>query len=174
MNSKALKTIFLLPLTPLVFIFLICLGLLSCRDEPGKLSAFQVKEVQDSVSQMAERIARDVSRKGPVAWLDYFEDTPNFFMASEGNLVFPDHDSASNFIKKFLVTYISDIQLRWSATRIDPLTRKLANMAAHFQEKIRFSSGKQTEEEGYFTAVAERSSKGWQLRNAHWSIVGSK
>ena len=122
---------------------------------------------------MVEMIAKDVTREGPVAWLRYFENTPGFFMASGGNLAFPDNDSATNFIKNDLVKIISKIELRWSNIRIDPLTPAFANVAANFHEDITDSTGKKMTD-GYFTGVAERAPQGWQLRNAHWSYLSIK
>jgi len=151
---------------PLLFSFMA----LSCRHQPEELSAGQYFGVRDSVTQMADRIARDVSRRGPVAWLSYFENSPDFFMASEGVLALPDYDSAKNAIQQTLVKSMSNIRLQWSNIKVDPLTERLAGMGAGFHEDITYSSGKKVSQDGYFTAIAEKSYKGWLLRNAHWSV----
>ncbi|MDP4218787.1 MAG: hypothetical protein Q8927_21540 [Bacteroidota bacterium] len=59
--------------------------------------------VKDSVIRLAEAIARDVSSKGPIAWLDYFDDSPGFLMANDGNLAFRDYQTAKKFIQDTLV-----------------------------------------------------------------------
>jgi len=35
---------------------------------------------------MMTRIAWDISEKGPIAWLDYFEDGPDFLWPGAGHL----------------------------------------------------------------------------------------
>jgi SnoaL-like domain len=143
----------------------------SCSNNAG---AFTLKErslVQDSVRLMAESIAKDVSHDGPVAWLRYFESTPDFFMASDGQLVFPNIDTATGFINNILVKSISKIELHWSNIRVDPLTAELASISAIFHEDIKDAAGKTTPGDGYFTGIAHQTSQGWKLHNAHWSSI---
>jgi hypothetical protein len=95
-------------------------------------------------------------------------------MASEGQLVFPNNDSATNIIKNTLIKSISKIELRWNNIHIDPLTSRLAGISATFHEDIPDYAGKKITEDGYFTGIAEQTSLGWKLRNAHWSIKTTK
>jgi SnoaL-like domain len=159
-------------------LFTIIIGLLccivACSDNKKAYTTNQLAAVRDSVQIMTESIARDVSGEGPVAWLKYFENTPDFFMASEGRLVFPNSDSATAFIKNILVKSISKIELRWDHIRIDPLTTKLAGVSANFHEDIIDPTGKKIVGDGYFTGIAEETSQGWKLRNAHWSVISEK
>jgi hypothetical protein len=148
----------------LIFIFT------SCNNTTKSLTQKQYAGVKDSVQQMVELIARDVSQDGPIAWLRYFENTPGFFMANNGLLVFPNNDSATVFIKNIVVKQIRKIELQWSNTRIDPLTPRFASFAANWHENITDFSGNATSYSGYFTGIAEKTSSGWQLRNAHWSV----
>jgi hypothetical protein len=120
---------------------------------------------------MAESIEKNVSQQGPVAWLRYFENTPDFFMASGGQLVFPNIDTATNFINTILIKSISKIELHWSNIRIDPLTPDLAGISAAFHEDITDAAGKKTPQDGYFTAIVHHTTQGWKLRNAHWSLA---
>src|ERR1035437_8880150 len=144
---------------------------ISCSNNTESLKPKQASDIQDSVRQMAESIAKNVSHEGPTAWLRYFENTPAFFMASEGQLVFPNNDSAKNFINNILVKSISKIELHWSNIRIDPFTSKLAGIAAIFHEDITDSAGSKLPHDGYFTGIAHQTSQGWKLHNAHWSII---
>ena len=137
------------------------------QTDPG---APQSSAVKDGVGQMAAAIARDVSSDGPVAWLRYFADTTAFFMASDGQLVFPDHSSSVKFINEVLVKQIRHIHLKWNNLRIDSLTPVMALMGSDFHEDLTYSTGKTVLTEGYFTGIAQQGPKGWQLRNAHWSI----
>jgi hypothetical protein len=129
---------------------------------------------KDSASIMMTQIARDVSEKGPIAWLDYFEDGPDFFMASEGGLAFKDYPSAKIFIENTLVKSIKHIDLRWDHERVDPLNSSMASVAADFHEELTDSTGKTVQEQGFFTGIAEQTTSGWQLRNAHWSVIRNK
>ena len=143
----------------------------SCNNNAEELTSRQVDLIRDSVQKMAESIANDVSTEGPIAWVKYFEDVPDFFMASDGKLQFPTGDSAQKFIKNTLVKNISNIRLKWSSIRIEPYTLKLANLACDFHEDITDFNGKTISEDGYFTGIAEETLQGWKLRNAHWSSI---
>jgi hypothetical protein len=141
----------------------------ACNNNSASLNPKQAAGISDSVQLMAISIARDVSHNGPAAWLKYFEDTQGFFMASDGQLVFPGIDTAKNFINNILVKKISKIDLRWNSIRVDPLTTRLASIAANFQEDITDSDGKMIHQDGYFTGIAHQTPEGWKLYNAHWS-----
>jgi hypothetical protein len=127
-------------------------------------------QVQTAVRLLADSIAQDVTRTGPGAWLRYFEATPRFFMASQGNLVFPDINAAGAGVHDF-ITRTRRIELTWADVRIDPLTPQLAVMGASFREIITDTTGNQMRIGGYFTAVAEETPAGWRLRDAHWSMA---
>jgi hypothetical protein len=148
------------------FIFFL---IISCNNTTESLTPKERSIVQDSVQLMAESIEKRISHDGPVVWLRYFENEPDFFMASDGQLVFPNIDTARNFINNKLIKMMPKIQLRWSNIHIDALTDKLAGISAVYHEDITDSSGKITPHDGYFTAIAHQSSEGWKLRNAHWS-----
>jgi hypothetical protein len=145
----------------------------SCTDNASYLTQKQSSIVKDSVQQMTESIARNVTKEGPVAWLRYFENSTDFFMASEGNLVFLNYDSASNIINTTLVKTISKIELHWNNIRIDPLNNNLACIAAGFHEDLTDYAGKKTLVDGYFTGITKKTSQGWKLHNAHWSVLAN-
>ena len=120
---------------------------------------------------MVNSIPKDLSRKGPIAWLWYFENTPDFFMASNGQLEFPNFYTAKSIINSTLIKVISKIELRWTNIQIEALTHKFANISAIYHEDITDSTGKTIPYDGYFTAIAHQTSEGWKLHNAHWSII---
>lgn len=140
----------------------------SSAPEPGR-----ALEVQVSVKLLADSIARDVTRDGPVAWLRYFESSPGFFMASGGSLAFPNNDSAATFVRAYAAG-IHRLELTWSDVRVDPLTSHLAVMGATFHEVMTDTAGREMQFGGYFTAVAEETPAGWRLRDAHWSMIDHK
>jgi hypothetical protein len=127
--------------------------------------------VKDSATNLMNAIAKDISHDGPIAWLKYFEKSPSFFMASDGQIAFTSNDSATAFVQNVLVKNINKIQLQWSNIRIDALTPTLASIGANFQEELTDVSSKKLPVNGYFTAIAEQTQTGWQLRNLHWSIA---
>ncbi len=153
------------------FILVILFCLVSCNNQAKSLNQNQIKTIRDSVKEMMNSISKDVSNNGPIAWTKYFENSQNFFMASEGQLIFPSDDSAESFIKNTLVKQIRKINLQWNNIEIDPLTLKLAGVAANWHEEITDFTNNKTSQVGYFTAITENTSKGWQLRNAHWSAI---
>ena len=144
---------------------------ISCRNNTESLNSKQASDIQDSVRLMTESIARDVSREGPIVWLRYFEDAPGFFMASDGQLMFPNIDTAKNIINNIVVKSMPKIELRWSNIRIDPLAHKLASISAIYHEDITDPTGKMTPHDGYFTGIAHQTPQGWKLQNAHWSSL---
>ncbi len=126
--------------------------------------------VQEGVHHMAEDIVRDLHSDGPIAWLKYFSHSPQFFMASDGSLVFPNNDSAAAFVSEY-AKKMRRIDLTWSDIRVDSLAPYLAVLAASFREVQLSADGSEQTPAGYFTGVAEYTPSGWKLRNAHWSLA---
>ncbi|OCX50910.1 hypothetical protein BEL04_19500 [Mucilaginibacter sp. PPCGB 2223] len=153
------------------FLGLLCACLMvSCNSANQTLVAEQQAKVRTEVQQFADSIATGITKNGPMAWLKYFGDSPGFFMASDGQLVFRDRLAAEQFITGTLVKTISRIDLQWNNIRVDPLSPDIAVIAAGFHEDLTDNKGKLTGYGGYFTGVAQKTDKGWQLRDAHWSI----
>ncbi len=144
----------------------------SCSiNNTATITATQVSAVKDSTTNLMGSIARDISHDGPIAWLKYFEKSPGFFMASDGQIAFANNDSATAFVQNVLVKNIKQIELQWSNIHVDVLTPTLASIGANFHEELTDFSAKTLPFDGYFTAVAEQTPTGWQLRNLHWSIA---
>jgi hypothetical protein len=154
----------------ILFILFITIILFSyCRNNNGSTKEIQDSYITKSVRQMLDSIAIDVSSDGPVAWLHYFENTPEFFMASDGQMNFQNNDSAKDLINNSIIKQIARIGLNWNNIRIDVLTGTYASIGSDFHEDIIYNAGNKSSVNGYFTALAHRSSRGWQLRNLHWS-----
>src|ERR1700736_3265924 len=93
---------------------------------PQPLTAAQTVKITDSVRAFASAVAEGVTHRGPAAWRDYFADSPAFFMASEGRIVFGSNDAVAQGMQA-LTTSIAQIELRWgNPVRVDPLTSNLA------------------------------------------------
>ena len=127
--------------------------------------------VERDVRAYAATIASDVTKQGPSAWRRHLADSPAFFMASEGRLVFPDSVTAKAAVQE-LERAIKHIELTWgNDLRVDPLTPQLAVIGASYHEIRVDAVGNRVDETGFFTATAENKNGQWRLRNAHWSVI---
>ena len=116
-----------------------------------------------------QSVAASISERGPAAWPEYFDKTPAFFLAVDGQVQFSDGPAAQAGIPR-LARMIKKIELRWGdALRVDPLSDDLAMVGAPWHENVTLADGHLLDTSGYFTAVAERVQGRWQFRNAHWS-----
>jgi hypothetical protein len=123
------------------------------------------------VRAFALKVARDVTQNGPSAWSRYFQNSPDFFMAVNGQLAFADGAAASRGIAA-LPALIKHIELSWGQDlRIDPLTADFAVVAASYTEIQENPAGQRHTERGFFSAVAELSDGHWVFRDAHWSSI---
>jgi hypothetical protein len=139
--------------------------------ESQSMTAERAAVVDQSVRVFAQTVAHDITQEGPAAWRRHFADTPSFFMAAEGRLVFPNSASATAGIHDLPRT-IKQIDLRWGDDlRVDPLTPDLAVVATSFRELQVSPEGQRVEENGFFTGIAEHRDGRWQFRNAHWSVA---
>jgi hypothetical protein len=134
------------------------------------LTTSQASVTRD-VRTFAKNVESGVTQDGPVAWKVFFADSSAFFMVSDGQMAFPSGEAFRRAMPQ-VVASIPHIELRWGDDlRIDPLTPDLAMFAAPWFERRVDAAGNVLEESGYFTALAERTAKGWQFRNVHWSTI---
>jgi hypothetical protein len=139
--------------------------------EPQSLTPARASAIDDSVRAFMRTVAHDITQEGPTAWRRHFADSPSFFMASEGRLVFPNSAAATAAIQDLPRT-IKQIELRWGDDlRVDPLTPDLAVVAASYHEIQVSPEGRRVEESGFFSGIAQLGAGRWQFRNAHWSVV---
>lgn len=124
--------------------------------------------MRDSVSAMLDDVAASLAAEGPVAWLRFFEDSSAFLMASDGEITFPDTDSAAAFLASF-ARGVSGMKLTWDDVRIEPITPGVASFAAAYHESIRDTAGAVASFRGYVTGVARHTSREWRLQHLHWS-----
>jgi len=165
---KKSDTLFLLKYLGLLW--LVAILNISCKNTGVVFSADDSALVKDGVTAMTANIANDVSQKGPIAWLDYFEDSSRFFMASNGQLAFKDYASAKTVILNNLVKGISKIMLSWQNVRVDPLTPEFANIGANFHEDLVLANGNTLTVDGYVTASAHFNGSKWMLRYMNWAV----
>jgi len=157
------------PLSIVLLVFALWLTT-SCKCHKHSLSAADSIAITDSVKQLTANISRDLAAKGPASWLNYFQNSPQFFMAADGQLSFRDYNSAKAFIQDTLIKNMHKIVLKWSNTRIDVLSRRIASIGCDFHEDITLANEQTLPFDGYFSGTAVATPQGWKLRNAHWSM----
>jgi len=130
--------------------------------------------VKNDVQMFARSVADGVTKDGPKAWQNYFENSPTFFMVVDGRMEFQDGAAVQAAMPK-LTEAIKKIELKWGEPlRVDALTEDLAIMAAPWHELVTLADGKALDNSGYFTALIEKHDGHWQFRNAHWSTTPSQ
>jgi len=130
--------------------------------------------VEANVRLFMTAVAHDVTSEGPMAWQRYFADGPEFFMAVNGQLAFPNGQAAAQAIPQIAQNF-QHIELRWGGDlRLDVLTEDLCVVGVSYTEVIELRPGvkgmPQGTENGYFTGLAERQNGKWRFRDAHWSL----
>lgn len=149
------------------------LSLIGCRCmAPSTLDASAANTVRRDVREMASSIARDIAADGPNAWLRYFADSPEFFMANNGNMQFSNYGDAVTFLGNFSKG-VAHLELTWVEPRVDPLTSGLAVIASPYREVLTDTEGHVRQFDGFFTGLAVKTKGGWELRDAHWSSPAS-
>ena len=156
-------------LTSLLVVVMVCAGCNTRRDTKPSASQSNAASVEAGVRTFMVTVAHDVTEEGPLAWNRYFEESPAFFMAVNGQMVFPNGIAAKNGIQSVALT-LKHIELKWGDDlRIDPLTPELVVVAAPWREIQVDAAGRRVQETGFFTGLAEFQDGHWQFRNAHWS-----
>jgi hypothetical protein len=125
--------------------------------------------VDQAVRAFMQTVSHSVTQDGPRAWIKYFDASPAFFMAVNGQMAFPTPAAAQEGTRKFAQT-IRHIELNWGDDlRIDPLTNEFAVVGVSWREMQVDTAGHSITETGYFTGLAEYREGRWQFRDAHWS-----
>jgi hypothetical protein len=136
---------------------------------PPAVTSDKALPVDRAVRAFMQNVSHSVTQDGPLAWIKYFDDSPAFFMAVNGQMAFPNASAAQEGTRKFAQT-IRQIELKWGDDlRVDPLTNEYAVVGVSWREVQVDTAGHTVTETGYFTALAEYRDGHWQFRNAHWS-----
>jgi hypothetical protein len=146
-----------------------CSASLAGSAELQSLTPASAAAIEESARTFMHTVAHDVTQEGPLAWLKFFNTGPEFFMAVNGQLAFPNAAAAKEGTQNFART-LNRIDLTWGDDlRVDPLTAELAVVAASWREIQVDRAGHRIEEAGYFTALAEYRDGRWRFRDTHWS-----
>jgi hypothetical protein len=125
--------------------------------------------VDQAVRAFMLAVSHSVTQDGPMAWIKYFDSSPAFFMAVNGQMAFANATAAQEGTRTFAQT-VPHIELKWGDDlRVDPLTNEFAVVAVSWREIQVDTAGHSVTETGYFTGVAEYRDGRWQFRDAHWS-----
>ena len=125
--------------------------------------------VDQAVRAFMRTVSDTVTSDGPMAWIKYFDASPAFFMAVNGQMAFPNPAAAREGTRKFAET-IRHIELKWGDDlRVDALTSEFAVVAVSWREIQVDTAGHSVTETGYFTGLVEYREGRWRLRDAHWS-----
>jgi hypothetical protein len=153
----------------LAIVFSACVPCGSGASHSHSVTSDEGVAVERSVRAFMQTVSQSVTQDGPLAWIGYFDASPAFFMAVNGQMVFPNADAAQDGTRKFAQT-IRRIELKWGDDlRVDPITSDFAIVAASWREIQVDTAGHNVTETGYFTGLAEYRKGHWQFRNAHWS-----
>ena len=68
--------------------------------------------VDQAVRAFMQTVSHSVTQDGPLAWIKYFDASPAFFMAVNGQMAFPNSAAAQEGTRKFAQT-IRHIELKW-------------------------------------------------------------
>jgi hypothetical protein len=137
--------------------------------ELPSLTSGHAAAIDESARTFMHTVAHDVTQEGPLAWLKFFNTGPEFFMAVNGQLAFPNAAAAKEGTQNFART-LNRIDLTWGDDlRVDALTAELAVVATSWREIQVDKAGHRIEETGYFTALAEYRDGRWRFRDTHWS-----
>ena len=137
--------------------------------ELQSLTPASAAAIDESARTFMHTVAHDVTQEGPLAWLKFFKTGPEFFMAVNGQLAFPNAAAAKEGTQNFART-INRIDLTWGEDlRVDPLTAELVVVAASWREIQIDKAGHRIEETGYFTGLVDYRDGRWRFRDAHWS-----
>jgi hypothetical protein len=146
-----------------------CSATLAGPAELQSLTPASAAAIDQSARTFMHTVAHDVTQDGPLAWLKFFNTGPEFFMAVNGQLAFPNAAAAKEGTQNFARTH-NHIDLTWGDDlRVDPLTAELAVVATSWREIQVDKAGHRVEETGYFTGLAEYRDGRWRFRDVHWS-----
>jgi hypothetical protein len=161
------------PILPSAGVAVALMLLPACKSmSPQGMDANTAKGVDSGVRRMAAAIAHDLAQDGPTAWVRYFDDRPDFFMAANGQLQFSSVNEARTFLPKYAAGF-KHLDLTWSEIRVDAVAPGMAVMGASYKEVFTDNADHTKEYNGYFTGLAAQTATGWKFRDAHWSAGAS-
>ena len=122
----------------------------------------------DSARALFESVPGALASGGPAAWLDLFEETPSFFMASDGAITFADRPSAAAFLGDFS-QQVTAMRLAWHEPRFEHLAGDIVVVTASYDESLTMADGTASSFGGRVSGVIRRQGGAWGFQHLHWS-----
>lgn len=162
-NSLTSQLTSLLRLVPLIFL------VHACDPAPSaNISSAESQQINLEVQLFMDSIPEGLADDGPMAWLRFFEDTPQFLMASDGQIAFANRESAVTFLDGFSPT-VSTMSLTWKDMRVELLSSSTATVASAYHESITSTDSTTVSFGGFVTGVVRKGDDGWKVQHLHWS-----
>src|SRR5205823_1505524 len=79
---------------------------------PASPSTAELSKAGSEVMVFVKGVEEGVTKRGPLAWRDYFSDIPTFFMVVDGKVAFAGPDEATRGIAE-VARNITRIELQW-------------------------------------------------------------
>src|ERR1700730_888683 len=99
-----------------------CILCAAGASHPHSVTPDGASSVDQAVGGFTQPVSHSVTQYGPTAWIKYFDASPAFFMAVNGQMAFPNAAAAQEGTRTFAQT-IRHIELKWGDdVRLDPLT----------------------------------------------------
>jgi hypothetical protein len=127
-----------------------------------------IESTSDDIDGFSQRLIQDLRSFGPSGWLRHFEDSENFYMGSDGRIVFPSADSARIFVEQ-LATKYSVIDLNLLDVRRDHHSAELVTIVSPYLESITDKQGDTISFGGLVSMVLVKRGADWKIRSLHWS-----
>jgi ketosteroid isomerase-like protein len=141
----------------------------TCTPAPqGESPGARTSSALDSARALLASVPTALGDRGPAAWLDFFEDTPSFFMASDGAIAFADRVTAETFLDDFS-RKVSGMVLEWHQPRFEDLGGDIVAVTASYDETIRMRDGTESSFGGHMSGVIRRQGGRWRFQHLHWS-----
>lgn len=103
---------------------LVAIAFIACipgggASHPPAVTSGEAHAIDQAVRAFIQTVSDSVTQDGPLAWIKYFDESPAFFMAVNGQMAFPNASAAQEGTRKFSQT-IRQIELKWgdSARRL--------------------------------------------------------
>ena len=142
---------------------------LGCGQKKADDNTASLSTAKDSIAQLTANTAKIISAKGPIGWLDVFENSPDFYMVNDGFVAFKNYKTAEKFIRDTLRENLQHVELKFSNIRVTALSPESGSVGAAYNEILSFTKGTPVTVRGYFTATAHHTPTGWKFINLHWS-----
>lgn len=141
---------------------------MGCAPSAVERTEVEPSAAVDSARALFASVPAALAADGPTAWLPFFEETPSFFMASDGAMAFADRPSAEGFLADF-GRQVAAMSLEWDEPRFEHLDGDVVAVTASYREDITLNDGTVSSFGGRVSGVIRRREGSWRFQHLHWS-----